>query len=1208
MQSALLPFNEAERLKVLKSYNILDTPPEKAFDDITALAVEILEMPICLVSLIDTERQWFKSKVGLDTPSTHRDFAFCAHAILQPEEITEVKDATQDERFVNNPLVLNEPKIRFYAGAPIIDKAGYVLGTLCVIDQKPNQLNDQQKSILKKLAHQVSKLIELNKSTKNYNYLTQSTNDLIYELDDKGVFLFANEACINALGYTFEELQQLTFWDLIDASERQECQEIYKTQIKQQEASSYHEVSIRKKNGEIMHIGQTVDFEFTGEIMSRAFVVSKDITELKNTQEELNKREEIFLLLSEGSSDMICLNDFDGKYRFVSESVRNLLGYEPDELIGRDSYEFIAPDQHEPLRNNEFKIVLSGQIVPRFEYKMRHKEGYYIWMESYARPIKNEDGSIKYIQTSSRDISRRKQKEEEVIQANKELERYRKGLHALNVIPLESRHGFKSKLKEGLKTCRDFLGFQIGYITTFDLPNDCFNIMEYDAEFESDKLDISISYPLENTLTKLSFDQAAPLAIHDIYESSCQSLSEFKNLSFQSHVGTHYEVDGKKRGTINFFSKERRSIPFTTYELEFINLMVRWIGQVIYLEESRKHLLAEQHILRAFVLSAPAAIAMFDKEVRYIAASEKWYKDYNITQNIISKIHYDVFPEIGEDWKSIYQRTLKGEVIRRDEDRFVRMDGTVQWLRWEARPWYTSNGKIGGIVMSSDDITAIKGQAEELKSAKEMAEESGKTKENFLSTMSHEIRTPLNAIIGTTKLLEMENPELAANEKFKLLRFSSNNLLSLINDVLDFNKLQSGSFHLENRPFDLGKLIENIVNTWKPSVLEKSLIIKFEKPDFPLGVNGDPIRIGQILNNLLSNAIKFTREGLIKISLEVDPLFTSKNQFNFEIKDTGIGIPQAELNQIFQSFHQISNEENEKTGGTGLGLAIVRKLVEMMGGYISVKSQEGLGTVFNFNLQLETAIVPAEIKPATPQEIMKKGLEILLVEDNLANQTIATGFLEKWGISTTIAQNGLESISKITEKKFDLILMDLRMPVMNGYVATEKIREMHGEYFQKIPIVALTASTMLDVKKKVVAVGMNDVIYKPFDPDELFHMISKYTSMNYEPDLNAMDGKKYKYLSRLFNDDQERIQEIVKISIESIVSNLTNLKLAIQNQDNSGISDALHSLRPNLAHLDQEKLAKKTPLTGDVDYIRKLNDWISSVEEVIETTKKELNL
>ena len=391
----------------------------------------------------------------------------------------------------------------------------------------------------------------------------------------------------------------------------------------------------------------------------------------------------------------------------------------------------------------------------------------------------------------------------------------------------------------------------------------------------------------------------------------------------------------------------------------------------------------------------------------------------------------------------------------------------------------------------------------ELIRLKDIAEKSIVVKEEFLSNMSHEIRTPLNAVIGMTHLLLEGSPRKDQIEKLKTLHFAGENLLALVNDILDFNKIEAGKVSFENIPFNIIEITQNLKQAFIFKAEEKGIALKvLIDSDIPELIKGDPTRLVQLLNNLLGNALKFTQNG--KVSLSIEMLEENQNDFllRFKVKDTGIGISEEQIARIFDRFSQANETTTRKYGGTGLGLSIVKKLLELQNSQIEITSKPEEGSCFSFKLKFDKVNEESNfvMNYSENEKLLNSnkstydltGIKVLLAEDNSINQIIASEFLNNWNVQIDYAVNGLEAVNKVRQNDYDLILMDIQMPEMDGYEATRKIKELGGAKAE-IPILAMTASAMLGVRDKLHTFGMKDHILKPFNPKELNTKLAKYT-------------------------------------------------------------------------------------------------------------------
>jgi signal transduction histidine kinase/CheY-like chemotaxis protein len=377
----------------------------------------------------------------------------------------------------------------------------------------------------------------------------------------------------------------------------------------------------------------------------------------------------------------------------------------------------------------------------------------------------------------------------------------------------------------------------------------------------------------------------------------------------------------------------------------------------------------------------------------------------------------------------------------------------------------------------------------ELLLAKDAAEEASRAKASFLSNMSHELRTPLNGIIGTAHILQHEPVPAEVKDHILVMRHLSEHMTSLINDILDYSKIESGKFELHHTRFNAFELFKKLEVIFRNTLEDKSLFLKMDI-DTRLAetdLSGDEMRLMQVMTNLISNAIKFTEKGGITVYASIVKKQQGQVKMLAGVRDTGIGIEKEKLGEIFESFNQGDSATTRKYGGTGLGLTISRSIVQMFGGKMFVNSQPGKGSNFYFSADLE-ALVKTKVNAAMPVTANKKlsDMKVLVAEDNHINMIVVKKFLQKWNVEVTTAINGKEAVEKFAKNQFDLVLLDLEMPEMDGRNAAKLIRAMQPD----IPLIAFTAAFYENIKMDLEQYGFSDYLPKPFKPDDLYKKIS----------------------------------------------------------------------------------------------------------------------
>lgn len=526
-------------------------------------------------------------------------------------------------------------------------------------------------------------------------------------------------------------------------------------------------------------------------------------------------------------------------------------------------------------------------------------------------------------------------------------------------------------------------------------------------------------------------------------------------------------------------------------------------------------------------------------------------------------------------------RHLKEQISFRYEILNYSKTGESYWVDVSIQPVFNENNELIHFVAVESDITKRKKEQEELHEAKEKAEEAGRVKQEFLSVVSHEIRTPLNAILGISTLLQKTNLTPVQLDYLNTIQVSTDNLQLIITSILDFSAIESGNLTIQQVPFDLVKLIENIINSNQLRAEEKGngLFLDFDDR-IHATLSGDAVRLGQVLLNLVSNAIKFTNHG--KIRLEVKLLTKMQNALviRFAVEDTGKGIPSSMQQKIFDSFTQEDSSISRKYGGTGLGLSISQKLVQLMGGEIKLVSEENKGTSVSFVLGFPiTQDTIENLKRDTTSHHLL-GKKVLLVEDNTMNQFFTQKLLEGWGMQVQIASNGLEGVKKAAIQPFDIILMDIQMPEMDGIQATKRIREDK----KKVPIIALTAMSSKEEIVRLNGESFNDYVLKPFNANELQekleqHLFNPSSFSITSPQQQNQEIKEEKLYSnqllvQMMHGQEEQVKQMEVLFVQQAKEALIDFSELIAKNDWKRIAQIAHKLKASIDMLQIEILKK----------------------------------
>lgn len=667
------------------------------------------------------------------------------------------------------------------------------------------------------------------------------------------------------------------------------------------------------------------------------------------------------------------------------------------------------------------------------------------------------------------------------------------------------------------------------------------------------------------------------------------------------------------RGKDTSFAQKRREIfndiVTAGKEKEWEERIVNRQGEVEY-HLRKMSPLYDEHGHLVWMIGYSVNITERKKFEEKIQLSEKRYRDlFNFSQAIICthdlqgnflSVNPSMLEVMGYEEHEIVGKNMKEFLLPEDRNgvddlylkaflednnkvkglfRIINKSGGKVYLLYQNYKVEESPDSEAYIIAFAQDVSDRIKAENELRVAKKITEETARTKERFLANMSHEIRTPMNGIIGITSFLQ--KTELTEQQKsyLDIIDQSAHDLLTIINDILDLEKVGTGNIQLEKIPFDIIAKTNTVTKLFELVAKNKGVEIAFTNTiGQNLCVVGDPTRFNQAMNNLVSNAVKFTHQGTIQVKAVIENETTESITLKFSVEDTGIGIDPANVTKIFQPFTQAYPETTRKYGGTGLGLAITKNLLEIQGGKIWVESQPRKGSSFHFSITYDKC-KESEKKVLEPRPAVKNelgDLRILLAEDNEVNQLLTSGMLEFLGFRIKVASTGNEAVAFIGKEDFDLVLMDIQMPEKNGFEATKEIRSNHDHNRRNIPIIALTANALQGEEKKYLAAGMNGFLTKPFTESGLYEIIAEvyknatsFATLNNQPNQPAyMTSTEKLYdlslVSELARGNQEFIMNLAKIFIDTVPPTSKEMSEACQNKKWEQVGKLAHKLKSTI--------------------------------------------
>lgn len=862
--------------------------------------------------------------------------------------------------------------------------------------------------------------------------------------------------------------------------------------------------------------------------------IRAQLEHISDLQAEVEARERQLRELVETATDMIYELDETGKFSFVNPVLESVTEFTQQELLSKKYWDLVHPGDREEVVKFYLKQRDERNETSFLRLRIQSKSGKAIWVDQNVRMFFKQKWAYK-VSVVARDVTKLREAEQRMAESER-LFRTLAENAPVGIFQTDA-HGkciYVNKRWCKLTGLTEEQSYKDGWVAAVAPEYREKVIAEWADAFSNNReLEMEVRYITPGTMGGETWVDSRAIALRDVDNT----ITGFLAISI--------DITALKSAQQKLAESEKLYRLLATNSKDLITLYK-----------------ADEDATRVFI--SPSAQDILGYSPEELVGHSPFEI---ILEDDLERLRTDT-----------HQITLSGRPAA-VEYRIRKKDGSVIWLESNSHPFFDGDGKMIGFQTSARDITQRKEFERELILAKERAEEATKTKSQFLSMMSHEIRTPMNAIIGLSNLLLGDNPRQDQIDSLELLKFSGQNLLSILNDILDFSKIEANKVTLEHIDFDLELSLENIVKMMEPKANEKNIDIKFSFDQrLPKEVKADPVRLSQVMTNLISNAVKFTERGTVTVDVKHGVPSQQMNGleyyfYDFRIKDSGIGIPEDKLQTIFESFSQAASDTTRKFGGTGLGLTITRRLINLMGSDIHVTSKLSEGSDFHFTLRLEKGrVLKPEAKTAdnTTTLLKSREVEVLLVEDNRVNQVVATNFFRRWGVKYDIANNGREAVEMVTKKMYDMVFMDLQMPEMDGYQATHAIRQMKDSYFKRLPIVALTASAMTSMRDKVMASGMTDFMTKPFQPEDLQQIILKYTGPGKLSGMGTVANSLDMYTEGNLDFKKELIGHLMK-NIEELK---LSLEASLNTKDSTAFHAAAHKCRTTLTMLGDHELLK----------------------------------
>jgi len=1002
--------------------------------------------------------------------------------------------------------------------------------------------------------------------------IIQNIPDPVYVKDCEGRKIIANKAEAELLGATdISEVLGKKDSDLYNESIALRTEAEDRRIIETGEPVIHRDgILITRSGKEIWLQGTKIPhFDENGKV-SGIIGISHDISAYKKIEKEVRIVAEKYQSIFNSFVDLYFRSDLNGTIIDLSPSVYQLTGYQPEELIGQ-SVTLVYADIDK--RNMMIDLLVEKGFLNDFENLLIHKNGNIIPVSITSRLVKNSNGKPGYIEGTLRDISERKEADKKL---NKLLSLQNLLTHLATEfinIPVENSNEAIDRLLSVIGK-----GNEIDRTCIFEydfVKNTLSNTYEWCAENISPEIENLQQIPIELLPSWVDAHKNGNMVVvQDVNELDIND-SQYKFLGprgIKTIISIPLILRGECLGFVGF-SMVKLHKKWSTDEITFLQILADLICNITDRKRKDEALRNREASLKAIFNNVPFQMWLKDIDSKYQAVNKPFMDYFSITGE--SEI-------IGKDAMDIWHDDIARHFIEQDKvvmqtrepksvEELLDFKHKTVWFEIFRAPIIDQDGQLLGTTGIARDITSRKTADKVLLQAVEAAQAATQAKSKFLAIMSHEIRNPLNAVVGMVRMLHEAGIKGPNSKLIDNIKISSDHLLMIINDILDFSKIEAGDMVLEETNFDIHEVVKRVTDSNSFMAQEKDIQLKFHV-DKHIGHShtGDPLRLLQVLSNLTSNAIKFTSKGKIEIRCQLENKSGQSDRMRFEVEDTGIGISAENQEKIFESFKQENDTISRTHGGSGLGLAISKQIVELMGGKLRVESVKNIGSKFYFSIDLHVAErrnfqIKEQISGANEKSL--EGYAVLLVEDNKLNQILATTMLENWGAKVVVAGNGQEAVDIIASNPFDIILMDIQMPVMDGMTASKLIRD---KLQISTPILALSANVIKGIVEKCEEAGMQGYISKPFDPDDLYNKIISHVSGHKINGDNQKDTQENLIISdvsrlqKMIGSDPDQLIKMLDKFLEITPSYLVELNKGDSASDLVAIAAASHKIKSSI--------------------------------------------